>query len=146
MKNVLKPVLLLSIGLQLMVIAAIAQPPPGGPRGPMDPTEMFAREKQNIYKEITDLTDDQKLLIDGIYDEFAVSFKETFEEVRQSGGGFDKVREKMQALRKEKDGLMADVLNEKQYTIYSQLMENSYKRRNREGNNPPAEGTPPGDQ
>lgn len=145
MKNVFKP-LLLSIGLQLMVLAAIAQPPPGGPRGPMDPNEMFAREKQNIYKEIKDLTDDQKLLIDGIYDEFATTFKETFEEARQSGGGFDKIREKMQALRKEKDSLMADVLNEQQFAIYTQLMENSYKRRNKEGTGPPAEGASSGDQ
>lgn len=104
------------------------------PRGGMDPTEMIAREKQNLYKEVTDLSDDQKLLLDGIYEEYAQSFTEIRDEMMKTRDR-ENIRPKMQALRKEKDELIRDVLNEDQYTRYETLMENSFRRR-REGGQP----------
>ncbi len=138
MKNTVKIVLPLIAFLLLGTIDLFAQqgPPPGGPprgRGPggFDPSEMVQREKQNVYKAIDDLSDDQKLLLDGIYDEFILSFKELRDEMMQSRD-FQAMRPKMEALRDEKDQLIKDVLNEDQFAIYQGIMEN---RRNQMRNN-----------
>lgn len=105
-------------------ISAFAQRPGGG-RGPggFDPDEMIKREKQNVFKAVEDLSDDQKLLLDGIYDEFSLSFKELRDEMRQTRD-FQAMRPKMEALRDEKDGLIKDVLSEDQFLIYQGLMDN----------------------
>jgi hypothetical protein len=128
-------------GIQTLIFSALfftlsislfAQPGggPGGPGG-FDPDEMIKREKQNVLKAVTDLTDDQKLLLDGIYDEFSLSFKELREEMMQTRD-FQAMRPKMEALRKEKDDLMRDVLNEDQFNIYLGIVE---ERRRQMGNN-----------
>jgi len=123
--------------------------PPGGRPGGFDPDEMVKREKQNVYKAITDLSDDQKMLLDGIYDEFILSFKEIREEMRQTRD-FQAMRPKMEALRNEKDGLIKDVLNENQFQIYQGLMENrrqqmreNMQQRQNRPDNPPTELLPP---
>lgn len=109
-------------------MSAFAQRPGGG-RGPggFDPDEMIKREKQNVYKAVEDLSDDQKLLLDGIYDEFSLSFKELRDEIRQTRD-FQAMRPKMEALRDEKDGLIKDVLSEDQFLIYQGLMDNRRKQ------------------
>lgn len=108
----------------VLIVPAFAQGPGGG-RGPggFDPDEMIKREKQNVFKAIEDLSDDQKLLLDGIYDEFSLSFKELREEMMQTRD-FQAMRPKMEALRDEKDGLIKDVLSAEQFVIYQGLMEN----------------------
>ena len=117
--------------------------PPGG-RGPggFDPNEMVKREKQNLYKKVEDLSEDQKMLLDGIYDEFAVSIGELREEMRQTQDR-QAMRPKMMALRDEKDELIKDVLNEQQFGIYEAMMENNRKqmreRMQQRGNRPPVE-------
>jgi len=89
----------------------------------MSPEDMVTREKQNVYKELTDLSKEQKELMDGIYDEFTQTFKETMDEVRKTRS-YDQMRVKMEALRNEKDGLIADVLNEKQFAAYQEAAKN----------------------
>jgi len=109
-------------------------PPPGAPRpggpgpGGFDPDEMVKREKQNVYKSITDLSDDQKTLLDGIYEEFSVSFKEIRDEVMKTRD-FQNMRPKMEALMTEKNSLIKDVLSEDQYAIYSGIVEERQKQR-----------------
>jgi hypothetical protein len=61
----------------------LAQPRGRGPGG-FDVDEMIKREKQNVYTAISDLSLDQKLLLDGIYDEFTLSFKELRDEARET--------------------------------------------------------------
>lgn len=101
-----------------------AQPRGGRP----DPGEMIAREKQNLYRDLPNLSEDQKMLVDGIYDEYEQSFKELFEDVMKTRD-FQSMRPKMEALGKEKDELMKDILNEEEFVIYSNLMENNRKMR-----------------
>jgi len=114
--------------LTTFITTVMAQPPSGG-RGPgFDPGEMVAREKQNLYKELTDLTADQKMLLDVIYDEYSQSVTELRDEVRETRN-FEAMRPKMEALRKEKDGLVKDVLNEDQYAIYEEQMKAGRERR-----------------
>jgi hypothetical protein len=138
----------LFISMQLM---AQTGPPPGGPPpggpppggggpGGFDPDEMVKREKQNVYKSITDLTDDQITLLDGIYEEFSVSFKEIRDEVMKTRD-FQNMRPKMEALMKEKDDLIRDVLNEEQFAIYTAIVED--RRRQRQARAPQSEQAQP---
>ena len=120
---------LLSMVLVLVSVGLYAQPPGGRQGG--GPEEHIAREKQALYEKVTDLSDNQRALIDGIYDEFLVTLKETMQSLRESGDHEGR-REKMMALKTEKDGLMADVLNEEQYQIYQSI---STPRRQRRGGN-----------
>jgi len=90
--------------------------------GRFDPNELILREKQNLYREVASLSNDQIMLIDDIYDEYAQSLTELRDEVRKTRN-WEEMRPKMQALRAEKDGLMIDVLNENQYAVYQQLSE-----------------------
>lgn len=117
--------------------------PPGGPGGPgrMDIGDMVEREKQTLYKSLDDLSDDQKLLLDGIYEEFVLTMKQNMEEMRNNRGSGDpeSMREKMDTLLEEKNGLIKDVLNSEQYAVYLEQMERSFgARRRRRGQEPPA--------
>lgn len=128
--------------LLLSVLIPSYSQPPGGGRPPDGrppgggPEQMIEREKEGVFTKITDLSEDQKLLLEGIYEEFAVTLKETMEEMRQSSDRESR-REAMQALRKEKDALIADVLNKAQFEVYQSLSSTRRERRNeREGDSP----------
>ena len=151
----LTAVLLLVFTFSGISVCAQSQGRGPGPGG-FDPDEMVKREKQNLYKSIDDLTDDQKLLLDGIYDEFALSIRELRNEMRQTRD-FQAMRPKMMALREEKNGLIKDVLNEEQYEVYLGLMENrrrqieEYRQRRRDAgddrpNPPSSDGAPSKDE
>ncbi|WKN42740.1 hypothetical protein [Tunicatimonas pelagia] len=111
---------LLSILMLVASFTSVIAQRSGGGRPGGDPQEMISREKQALYEQITDLSDAQKELLDGIYEEFGVTLQETFQEPRQSGDR-EARREKMQALLEEKNELIADVLSEDQYAIYTEL-------------------------
>lgn len=113
--------------------------------GQWDPNEMILREKQNLYKKLADLSEDQKLLLDGIYDEFGLSFKELIDEVRQTRN-WETMRPKMQALRKEKDDLISDVLNEDQYAVYYAMVESDREARRKRFQQGQGRGSRPGMQ
>lgn len=107
----------LTLGLLIILsLNAICQPPGGR----MTPEETVLREKQNMYKKITDLSEDQTVLIDGIYDEFAQSFDEIRKEARENRDR-EGMRTKMETLRSEKDELMKDVLSDSQWVIYEEM-------------------------
>ena len=131
MKKTTIEILVLFLLLFAAESSAFAQggpPPGGGRRGGFDPEEMVKREKQNVYKIIEDLSDDQKMLLDGIYDEFNVSFRELRDEIRKTRD-FQNMRPKMEALRDEKNELIKDVLNEEQFARYMGMMEKQQKKR-----------------
>jgi hypothetical protein len=90
-----------------------------------------------VFKKISDLNEDQKMLITGIYDEFALSFTELRDEMRAKRN-YEEMRTKMAALREEKNELIGDVLNKSQYEIYATLIEVNDKQR-RERQSPPSE-------
>ena len=121
--------------LVISFTAVNAQPGRGGRPQGGSPEEMLSREKQALYEQVTDLTEDQKLLIDGIYEEFGVTLRETFEEMRQTNDR-EARREKMQSLRAEKDAIIADVLNEEQYAIYTSLVSKRGRRSRGDNANP----------
>ncbi|WKV12432.1 hypothetical protein [Marivirga harenae] len=110
--------------------SAFSQGPRGGRPGG-GPEEMIKREKQALYEKVEDLSSDQKLLLDGIYEEFQVTLEETMEELRSSGDRESR-REKMEAIRTEKDTLVKDVLSEEQYKIYESISQSRAKRKGRD--------------
>lgn len=118
----MKRILMLAFVL-VFSLTALAQRPPGG-----GPEMMLEREKQALYSKVDDLSEDQKLLIDGIYEEFGVTLKETFQKARESGSR-EGMREKFMSLREEKDGLIKDVLNEDQFLIYQSIAQDRRERR-----------------
>lgn len=125
--------------LLLSSIHAFAQPRGGGRGGRPGggPEEMIAREKQTVFTKINDLSEDQKMLLEGIYEEFGVTLKETFEEMRGSDDR-EKRQETMQNLRAEKDLLIKDVLNEEQYTIYQEISTSRRERKRQPENEDPS--------
>jgi len=131
MKKLGIPATLLILVL-VSVDSVFAQGPPPGGRGGrgrgFNIDDMIKREKQNVYKVIEDLSADQKMLLDGIYDEYVLSFKELREEVMQTRD-FQAMRPKMIALRDEKDDLIKDVLSEDQFVLYQGLMDKQQRQR-----------------
>ena len=110
-----------------------------------DPAEMAAREKQNLYKLLTDLSEDQIMLIDGVYEEYTETFTELRDEIRRTRD-WESFRPKIMALREEKDGLMSDILNEDQFKLYQEQMEttrqNRRKRMEQQNRRPPENPSP----
>lgn len=113
--------------LGIALLPATAQPPGGGRPGG-SPEEMIEREKQTLYSQLDDLSEDQKLLLDGIYEEFAETLHEKMAELRQNNDREGR-REQMEALRKEKDELIADVLNADQLEVYQSINRTRQERK-----------------
>jgi len=100
---------------------------------------MAVREKNMLFKQIEDLSEDQKMLMEGIYQEYGDSFLEIREEVRKTRN-WQEMRPKMMALREEKTLLMKDLLNPSQFEIYAGLMgqqEKQFRERQAERQNAP---------
>lgn len=106
---------LLVLVLVLTAVAVLAQ------RGGFDRSEMVKREKENIYAKVEGLSADQKMLLEGIYEEYGVTLDETIEEIRKSGD-FSQFRTKMPALQQEKSLLIRDVLTAEQYATYEKVI------------------------
>lgn len=119
--NYIKKTLLVVIGV-LTAQMAIAQR--GGGQGGQrpDPEEMVKREKTLVLDSISTLSEDQKMLIDMVYEDYAVSLKSVFEGA--SGGNREGMREKMQAVRATKDESLKGILSEEQNTKYKALTAN----------------------
>lgn len=103
----------------------------GQPRQRFDPAQMVAAEKKAVYEKITDLSQDQKDVIEIIYSDYTKSFTEMRE---NANGDFQAMREKMMTIRKKKDDSMKEVLNEDQFKKYTELMEELRQRRRPRGN------------
>ncbi len=87
-----------------------------------DIKEILQRQKETLYKKVENLSPLQKELINGILDEYGVTMMETFQEAR-STGNFAGLREKMEGLGEERNLLIKDVLNDKQYAVYLAVVE-----------------------
>jgi hypothetical protein len=131
MNNLLK--ISFSLYFSFLIMSAISAQPGRHGGGP---SEFIEREKQAVFRKIEDLSEDQKLLVDGIYDEFGVSLIETFQS-RDENTTRESMRAKIESLREEKDGLIGDVLNEEQYLIYSEI--SSSQRRKGKNTEQPTE-------
>lgn len=94
-----------------------------------DPTQMANREKEKVYEKLAALTDDQKAIIDVIYENYATSFAEARKNM--TPGDREGMRESMMKVRKEKDDSMKEILTAEQFTEYETLLEELRKNRRR---------------
>lgn len=97
-----------------------------------DPKAMANREKEALYTNITDLTDDQKSVIDEIYTQYAEDLSKAFE---SADGDREKMREKMGEVRTGKQELLKEILTEDQWVKAEELAKKARERRR--GNRPP---------
>lgn len=88
-------------------------------RGSFDPAERVSQEKQNVLESMEDLTEDQQVVIDQIYENHLEKVQEL---TASTDGPSPEAREKMMVINKEKNELMKDVLSDEQYAKYEQLI------------------------
>ncbi|MFT7034788.1 MAG: hypothetical protein ACJA2S_003306 [Cyclobacteriaceae bacterium] len=119
--NHIKKVLLLIIGVFTAQLA-IAQGPGGGQGGQRrSPADMVKVEMTMVLDSITSLSEDQKMIIDAVYEDYQTSLTTLLTE---SAGNREGMREKMQAIRATKDESLEGVLTEEQVIKYKELMKN----------------------
>ena len=107
----------------LLLVGTIAFAQPERGKRP-NPEEMIQKEKESVLN-LDGITDEQTAKIEEAY----ASMKTQAEELRKnSEGEREAVREKMQALRKEKDEKLASILSEEQYDAYKELDPRKGKR------------------
>lgn len=96
----------------------------GGGNGPgnFDPQAMVDRQIEDM-DETLDLSDDQEDQIRDIMEENFENMAAMREEMQNSGGGFEGMREQMQKVREEQDAKMKEVLSEEQWEKYQVMQE-----------------------
>lgn len=82
---------------------------------------MAGMEKQLLLDSISGLNDDQKLIINEIYKDFAASTSKAME--TRDPNNREAMREKMMNIRKEKDDALKAILTEKQFSDFQKLLE-----------------------
>ena len=106
----------------------------------MDPEAIVKKENELIFAGIEGLTDKQKEKITKINEDFAAAASDLID---NRTGNRQEMREKMQALRQEKEKSMQEVFTGMQFEKYKTLMadmrnerrDNRKNRRNSRGNN-----------
>ncbi|MEN8251256.1 MAG: hypothetical protein ABFS32_20155 [Bacteroidota bacterium] len=113
-----------------------AQNPQGrqGRQGNMrDPAQIANLEKQMILDSITTLNEDQKLIINHIYNDFGEAIKKA--RTGMEPGNPEGMRDKMMKVREQKDDALKAILTEEQYKKYERIMrarmQQGRKRRNK---------------
>ena len=123
------------IGFLLIAVllgTAMSMAQPGGQRN-MDPEEMAKRQTEQL-KEALGLNKDQEKKVYDLSLDTSKKRAKMFQEMRDSGGGFDGMRDKMQALRDDENKKMKAILTDEQWTKYEKYQE---ERRNRRGQGGP---------
>ncbi|MCA6074574.1 hypothetical protein [Fulvivirga sedimenti] len=91
-----------------------------------NPSEMVAREKQMVLDSITDLSEDQKLVIDEIYKTYSEEITAAFSE---NQGDRDKMRGAMQEIRKKKQTMLSEILTDEQMARLTFIMQQNRRQR-----------------
>lgn len=92
----------------------------------MDPEAMVKKENELIFAEIEGLTDKQKEKVTKINEDFADAVRDLID---NRTGDRQEMREKMKALRQEKEKSMQEVLTGVQFEKYKTLMADMRKER-----------------
>lgn len=124
--------------LFLLILAIVfpsilmAQGGPGMGRQ-FDPAQMVAAEKQLLLDSIQGLNDDQKLIINAIYDDYESAFTKARENMDPDSR--QAMRESMMKIRDDKNEALQAVLTEEQYKAFNEILkrrrEQAQQRRQR---------------
>ena len=126
----MKKIGFLLIAVLLGAIISMAQP--GGQRN-RNPEEMAKRQTERL-KELLGLNKAQEKKVYDLSLENGKKRAEMFQEMRDSGNGFEEMREKMQELRNDENKKMKAILTDEQWTKYEKYLE---ERRSRRGQGRP---------
>lgn len=96
-----------------------AQGGQGGGRQ-FDPAKMVAAEKQLLLDSIGGLNDDQKLIINAIYNDYEAAFVAARENMDPDNRAA--MRESMVKIRDEKNEALQAVLTEEQYKAFDEML------------------------
>mgnify|MGYP000359713872 CR=1 FL=1 len=111
-----------------------------GGRGGMGPDNFdpsaFIDRQMDQMKESLDLTGDQEEQIRDILTEGSESMQNMREEMRNSGGDFEGMRERMQEMREDQDSKIKAVLTEEQWGKYEVMQEEMRERRGQRSGGP----------
>jgi Spy/CpxP family protein refolding chaperone len=119
-------------------IMAMAQPLQG--MGQFNPEEMIKRQTEQMVKDLG-LNDSQKTKIEALNKKYGAKMGEVFQ---SAGGDREKVREKMTAMRTEKDAELKTILTPEQFTKYQELEKKRMEERRQNGQGRPGgPGAPP---
>jgi hypothetical protein len=109
------------IGTTLILLSLITAMSMAQPRD-FDP-EQFAKSQTAQLKEELDLNDDQEKKVYEVNLESIKKMSELREKMRDGGGGFEGMREKMMEIREEQNKKMKEILTEDQWTKYEKYLE-----------------------
>lgn len=113
----------------------LAQGGPGMGRQ-FDPAQMVAAEKKLLLDSVQGLNDDQKLIINAIYEDYESAF--TKARGNANPDNREAMRESMMKIRDEKSEALQAVLTEEQYKAFDEILkrrrEQAQQRRRRDRN------------
>ena len=113
-KNILLPALMLVISL-----SAFAQGGPGMGRQ-FNPDAMVAAEKQLLLDSVSGLNDDQKLIIEAIYEDYKAALETARENMDPDNR--QAMRENMVKIRDEKGAALKEILTEEQFQAFEDIL------------------------
>ena len=99
---------------------AMAQGGPGMGRQ-FDPSRMVAAEKQLLLDSVNGLNDDQKIIIEAIYEDYLAAITKSRESMDDMDR--DTMRENMVKIRNEKDKALKEILTEAQNQRFVDILE-----------------------
>lgn len=134
--------IILIVGV-LLSLATVAQPPGGQGQGrQFDPEQMIKRQTDQMVTDLG-LNADQTKKVEALNRKYSDKMREMFQANRDAGGDFSQMREKMTALREEKNKELKPILTEDQMKKYLELEQKRMEeRRQRFGGG--QGGPPPG--
>ena len=112
----------------------LAQGGPGMPGRQFDVAKMVAAEKQLLLDSVSGLNEDQKLIINQIYQDYETAFNEGRKSMDPDNR--ESMREQMMKIRDEKTEALKAILTENQFNTFQAILEKRREQaRNRRRNN-----------
>lgn len=91
-----------------------------------NPGQRAQMEKDTVFARITNLNEDQKLIIESLYADYESSITKLVAGGRENPQEF---RQNLQNINKEKNQMMKEVLDEDQWKIFNKMLEEERERR-----------------
>jgi len=107
--------------LTILSSAIVFAQPPGGQGRQFDPTQMVAMEKQLLLDSISDLNEDQKLIINEIYKDYEAGITKARES--RDPNNREAMRENMTKIRQGKDEALQAILTEDQFKAFRAMLD-----------------------
>jgi hypothetical protein len=116
----MKKLLLILVTALILPVIGMAQGGPGGGRQ-FDPERLVAAEKKLLLDSITGLNDDQKLIIEAIYDDYGSALTSARENM--SPDNREAMRKTMIELRDKKSQALKEILTDEQMKSFEAMLE-----------------------